>query len=340
MCGQRLAGPNALRVSRDAVPPWAGQCGPSSGTHRIDDRPSQRIGQSLPGQEITQSVRIPDTYGPVFIIFCIPSGVNQKTSPGQEGDEWRTENECLRHIADPRQPIDFHPDHGQIQAGVQDGIRFCAHLQSWLERSPPGDSLAFVDSDPSDPPPDISSQRWSSAGSITAASAFENSNPPGQFRQPGEPRELLFELPQRSRRRAPNNLSAANDLAIEDSRLPAHHGFVLDRRVVPDSHLSRDGDALPDRAASGDARLRGDDRVGSDLYVVGDLNQVVDFHSVADTGCLKRTTVDRRIAANFDVVADFDAADLREFPVMPVAENVTETVAADDNPRVQLHPVA
>src|SRR5208283_6123716 len=75
-----------------------------------------------------------------------------------------------------------------------------------------------------------------------------------QLRQPRKPPQLLLELVHRPRRRSPNGLPAANDLAVENPRLPPGNHVVFQRAVFPHAHLSAADHMMPQLAGTRNAR--------------------------------------------------------------------------------------
>src|SRR5271156_4563079 len=102
-----------------------------------------------------------------------------------------------------------------------------------------------------------------------------------------------------------------------------------------DAYLARQDDLAAYLATAGDPRLRGYYRVLSDFHVVADLHQVVDLDPGADPGGAQGTAIDSGSAADFDAVADLDSAYLWKFPLLALAEDIAEAIAAYHDARMQ-----
>jgi len=155
-----------------------------------------------------------------------------------------------------------------------------------------------------------------------------------------EPDVLLLELLERACGSAPDGLTAADCLAGGDAGLRAGDGAVFELAMIGDADLSADYGALPYRAAAGNSSLRGDHGVLADLDIVSHLHEVIDFYSGGDLSGFERASIDCGVCADLHVVGNFDSADLRKFPVAAFAEDVTETVAADDCAGVNFDAIA
>ncbi len=64
--------------------------------------------------------------------------------------------------------------------------------------------------------------------------------------------------------------------------------------------------------------------------VMGDLDEVIDLGAASDDGGAEGAAVDGDVGADFDVVVDDDLADLGDFAVLSVIEDVAEAIGADD----------
>src|ERR1700689_3901849 len=182
--------------------------------------------------------------------------------------------------------------------------------------------------------------RRSPALSLTRFRLLQFADALRQFGQTRQPAILFLESGERSCRRAPNRLTATNDLPARDSSLGADDCVVFQRAVRRDTHLAAYQDLRADRATAGNTYLRGYNRIASDAHVVSDLDQVINLDALSNLGRRERPTVNRCIAANFHVVTDFHAADLRELDVLTVTEDIAEAVAADHRAAVDFHAIS
>src|SRR6185437_12652686 len=168
---------------------------------------------------------------------------------------------------------------------------------------------------------------------------FEASNAVGKFRKTGCPGVLLLEGFQRTRGRTPDGLARAYNLGGWNPGLRAEDRAVLNFAMVPDANLAA-GDHPPAQgAAPGDAGLSGDHRMLADPNVVCDLHQVVDFNAACNASIVQRAAVNCSIGANFYVVGNLDRADLREFEMPALTENVAEAIRADHRSRMNFNAI-
>ena len=100
--------------------------------------------------------------------------------------------------------------------------------------------------------------------------------------------------------------------------------------MIGDSDLPTDYDSAANDAATRNTSLSGYNCVFADLDVVGDLNEIINLDAVGDARGVERSPVHGGVGANFDVITNFYMSDLRELPMAPFPEDVTEAVRADN----------
>ena len=84
-----------------------------------------------------------------------------------------------------------------------------------------------------------------------------------------------------------------------------------------------------------DACGTGHNAVFAQAAVMCNLNKVIDLRALADHRVIKSSTVNSGIGADLHVVFNTNAADLRNLHPFTFKRRKTETVAADDAPRLQ-----
>ena len=126
---------------------------------------------------------------------------------------------------------------------------------------------------------------------------------------------------------------AANDAPVRDIR--RDRGFSTDLRTSPDvdvigdtnmaghDHVVAKGGGTPDDST------RSHDAVFTDVAVVPDMEEVVDLRAPADSRFAAACSVHCAIRPDFDIALDNNGPDLRNLPVSPFSEQVSETVRTD-----------
>ena len=110
---------------------------------------------------------------------------------------------------------------------------------------------------------------------------------------------------------------------------------------MPDNpNLAAERRIFADLGAAADTILGDDNAVFANDDVVADLHEVVDLCALADHGVAQCPSVNRAVCSNLDVVPDHHAADLQDFAVMILVENVAVAVGADDGAGVNADTVA
>ena len=139
--------------------------------------------------------------------------------------------------------------------------------------------------------------------------------------------ELAFGLKIGDRGGAHVMLSALE--TIQHRGLGSDHDFWSDCDVPDDPNLATERRILADLCAATNTILGDDNTVFANDDVVADLHEVVDLSAFADHGVALRAPVNRAVCPNLDIVRDHHAADLRDFSVMILVENVAVAVGAN-----------
>src|ERR1700757_2274779 len=69
------------------------------------------------------------------------------------------------------------------------------------------------------------------------------------------------------------------------------------------------------------------------------MNKVIELHALRDAGIVQRAAIDGRIRPDLHVIANLDDADLRKFPVAPVAVDIAKTIGANHCSGMNLHAI-
>src|SRR5207253_1409895 len=77
----------------------------------------------------------------------------------------------------------------------------------------------------------------------------------------------------------------------------------------------------------------------ADDHVVGDMYEVIDFGAFPDDRRAKPSSIDRAIHAYLHIIVDDDIADLQDLAVVPLVEDISEAVRADNGSSVDRYSV-
>src|SRR6185312_1307858 len=145
-------------------------------------------------------------------------------------------------------------------------------------------------------------------------------------------RKILFE---RTCRRAPNDLSFADDLGGQDSASGSEDRAGFDSRLIADPDLAADNHIVFNDDAAGKSCLGRDDNVAADPAVMANVDHIVELGSFADHRGAERGAIDAGVGSYLDIVVDFNATDLREFLVAFIDTREAEAFGANHRAGMQ-----
>jgi hypothetical protein len=74
--------------------------------------------------------------------------------------------------------------------------------------------------------------------------------------------------------------------------------------------------------------------------IVGDLYQVINLGASADFGVSERAPIDSAVGPNLDVIFDDDSANLWDFPMVILIENIAKSIRSDHGSGVNANAIA
>ena len=100
--------------------------------------------------------------------------------------------------------------------------------------------------------------------------------------------------------------------------------------MVRHPHLTSEHNAASDPARARDPHLGDEDAVRANHGIMADLYEVVDLRPPPDHRLAEGGPIHRDVGADLDVVLHHDPAHLRDLPVAPSIERVSEAVRPED----------
>ena len=64
------------------------------------------------------------------------------------------------------------------------------------------------------------------------------------------------------------------------------------------------------------------------------VNQIVQFRAFPDLRAAKRSAIDCAVGPDFHIILNFNFADLWKFPVLSFFRDISESIRANDRPRM------